>query len=75
MLTALLLNEQAELDEAKRLDLVKQIQRLASDQMYYAPAVSSIVNSFYQPWLENRFVTNDYTTGLERNAYLSINRT
>ncbi|HTE83182.1 MAG TPA: ABC transporter substrate-binding protein, partial [Dehalococcoidia bacterium] len=73
-LTALIKKEQAEVDEAKRVDLVKQIQRQASDQMYYAPAYSSIINSFYQPWIEDRMVTNDYTFGLERSAYLSINR-
>jgi peptide/nickel transport system substrate-binding protein len=73
-LTALIKKEQTELDEAKRVDLAKQIQRAASDQMYYAPGYGQVRNDVYQSWIENPIVTDEYSSGLERHAYLSINK-
>jgi peptide/nickel transport system substrate-binding protein len=73
-LTALIKKEQAELDEAKRLDLAKQIQKATNDQMYYAPGYGQVRNDIYQSWIDNPIVTDEYSFGLERHAYLSINR-
>jgi len=74
-LTALIKKEQAELDENKRLDLVKQVQKAADELMYYAPAIGQIRYDAYQPWIDNPVVSYEYSFGLERHAYLSINRT
>ncbi len=74
-LTALLKKEQAEPDEDKRLDLVKQLQKAANEQMWYAPCTGVIRYDFYQPWIDNPIVSSEFSYGLERHAYLSTNRT
>ena len=50
------------------------IQKLVNDQVWYSPNSVGKVFTFHQPWLENRFLTNDYSIGAERHAYLSINK-
>ncbi|MGI8549420.1 MAG: ABC transporter substrate-binding protein, partial [Dehalococcoidia bacterium] len=73
-LSALLQQEQKEVDETKRLQLVHQIQKQHAGLLYYVPAHNGKEYAFYAPGLENRFVSNDYSTGTERTPYLSVNR-
>ena len=72
-LTALVKQEQQELDDNKRLPLVYQITKMADDQMYYPPATYTNAFDFAQPWAKNFFVADDYNDATESFAYLSVN--
>jgi peptide/nickel transport system substrate-binding protein len=74
-LEAMVRKEQAELDESKRVALARDVQKAHADQLYYVPGVGQIRYDIYQSWIDNPIVTNEYSWGLERSAYLSINKT
>ncbi len=65
--------QQAELDDTKRKSILWDIQRLASEKMYYPPAQygAGTVWGASQPWLQNAltFVTNGYGGGTEVAPY------
>jgi ABC-type transport system substrate-binding protein len=72
-LEALIRQQQGELDEDKRLQIVYQIQRMHAEQMYYPPMVNGSTFIFTREWAQNYFVADDYASGTESLAYLSVN--
>jgi peptide/nickel transport system substrate-binding protein len=73
-LEAMVRKEQAELDETKRVALARDVQKAHADLLYYVPGVGQTRYDIYQSWIDNPIVTNEFSNGLERNAYLSITK-
>jgi peptide/nickel transport system substrate-binding protein len=67
----LLAQEKRELDRAKRRDLVWQIQRRASDQMFQIPLVSAPGRSLVQPTVHD-FYSNATSYGLGSEVYANM---
>jgi peptide/nickel transport system substrate-binding protein len=72
-LNMLIHQEQVELDENKRLQLVYQVQVVHGEKMYYPPLISSRSYALQQPWVKNHFVVDEYNIGAEEYAYTSVN--
>ncbi len=72
-LTALVLKQQVELDEGKRLQEVYDVQRAHADKMYYPPIIYTKAYTFEQPWVQNFFVVDNYNFGTEQVANMSVN--
>jgi peptide/nickel transport system substrate-binding protein len=64
----LLDQERRELDRAKRRDLVWQIQRRASDQMFQVPLVTSALDTLVLPTVHNYF-SNGSSSGFGSEIY------
>jgi peptide/nickel transport system substrate-binding protein len=73
-LNDLIKQERAAQDEGKRLELVKQLQKNVSDQMYYPGMVAGKQFWFVQPWVRNFYPVDNYAFGTEQMAYVSLNR-
>jgi len=73
-LAPLIKQERQEQDDAERLQLVLQAQKMASDKMWYVPLVSSQAAVLSQPWCLNYFPVNSYALGTESDAYLALNK-
>ncbi|MHB8576103.1 MAG: ABC transporter substrate-binding protein [Dehalococcoidia bacterium] len=72
-LEAMVIKQQMELDENKRLQLVYDIQRAHAEKMYYPPVVFARSYTLTQPWVQNFFVADDYNYGTESYACMSVN--
>ncbi|HZU77143.1 MAG TPA: ABC transporter substrate-binding protein [Dehalococcoidia bacterium] len=72
-LTQVVKAQQQELDPDKRLQLVYQAQRMQDDQAYYIVMPLGLTYIMYQPWVQNFFNADDYGTGTESTAYISVN--
>jgi len=71
-LTQLIQQEQRELDDNKRLQLVYQIQQMQDAAMYYPPTVNGAGFTMVQPWVQNYLIDDGYGYGTETLAYLSV---
>jgi peptide/nickel transport system substrate-binding protein len=72
-LAAIVKKQQVENDDAKRLQLVYDAQRLANNKMYYVPIIYTKASVFTQPWVQSYFVADDYNAATESLAYMSVN--
>jgi peptide/nickel transport system substrate-binding protein len=64
-LTAMIDDEEKTLDEAARVNKVKEIQRYQLDQMFYIPGVVGSAYTAVQPWVHNFFYSGTYGFGVE----------
>ena len=73
-LTEMIKKQQGELDENKRKPLISDIQKYASDKMYYVPLVHVAAGGFTMawPWVMNfrAYRTIAYGVGAERHLYV-----
>jgi len=73
-LAALAKKQQVETDDAKRLQIVYDVQKMHAEKMYYAPLVNGKTFNFMQPWVQNFMPADNFAYGTECVAYMSLNR-
>jgi ABC-type transport system substrate-binding protein len=72
-LAAMVKQQQVELNEDKRLQLVYDIQRAHAEKMYYPPIIYTKAYVLEQPWVQGFFPVDDYNFATEQYAYVSVN--
>ncbi len=73
-LDALIDKEQATVDQNERIKLVKDIQKLVMDKMYYAPMFIGPDYTYLQPWVRNYYHRRGYGAGAESFVDMWINK-
>ncbi len=73
-LAQIIQKQTVELDPDKRLQIVYDAQRMADDKMYIVPLHYTKAYTFFQPWVVNPWVADDYDFGTETVTYMAINK-
>jgi len=72
-LSALILKQQVEQDQNKRVQLVYDATRAADNKVYYVPTVYTKAYAMVQQWVQNYWPVDDYDFATEQLAYVSVN--